>query len=54
VIVFFLISLLFLLLRAGSELSLIVIAYAVLKYVKFKVPSGPAFSERLKRAFKAF
>ena len=53
-ILFFLVPLFFLLLKAGSELSLIVIAYAALKYLRFKVPSGPSGFERLKRAYKAF
>ena len=53
-ILFFLIPLFFFLLKAGSELALIVIAYAALKYIRFKVPSGPSVFERLKRAFKAF
>jgi len=52
--IFLYISLLIILLKAASEISLIVIAYAAVKYLKFKVPSGPSFFQRLKQAYKAF
>jgi len=49
-----LLSLIFLLLRAAGDIALVVIAYSTLKYLKFIVPTGPSFKERLKRALKAF
>jgi len=52
--IFLYISLLFILLKAAADISMVVIAYAALTYIKFKVSSGPSTYERLKRAFKAF
>jgi hypothetical protein len=52
-------SLFFMLLRAASEVALVVLAYAALKFLalyktNYVIPTKPSLLARLRRALKAF